>query len=319
MDNIWKTDGKNMDPIRHHYVKLTDSDEFECYTNRVLGYRYHWHNEMFEFCLVLSGSMHFCRDGKVYYLQQDDILIVNPGEGHASFSLEPNTIELIIHIPSRAFRRFMEKGQSCDFNIVTNAQNRNENRFREFRYISAKTALSTVSKSTTAATMQAGSYELLLAHVFDCFDPIVRQAPAAAKPELEKMLPIIRHVEQHYQEKVTLEDLANTFGYNRTYLSSAFKKNVGIGLYEYMTKIRFQHAVHELCSTEKTLTSIAIDNGFPELKTFNKLFFENFQLMPGEYRKIAQEEMRSLALGERSLIAMDDPAVLAQFSKYTSF
>ncbi|MBQ6450975.1 MAG: helix-turn-helix transcriptional regulator [Solobacterium sp.] len=309
-----------MDPLRHHYFKYEKDIEAECYTHKILGFRYNWHSEMFEINIVLRGSMEFCCGGKTFIMEENDINIVNPGVGHASFSLQPDTVALVLHIPSRSFRPFMEKGSYCDFDIATDAESRNEDRFREFRYLCAKIVSSFSEPEQLRQSMQTGAWSLLISSMFTRLDPVIgKKAAGFDTAEREKMTPIIRYIEQHYAEKVTLEDLANEFSYNRTYLSSAFKKSVGVGIYDYLTKIRFQHALHELGSTDKTLTAIALDNGYPELKTFNKVFMNNFHILPSEYRKVVQEEMKTLPLHSRTYVPIDDPMVVRKMNEYMTF
>ena len=44
---------------------------------------------------------------------------------------------------------------------------------------------------------------------------------------------------------------------------------VGINFHEYLTRVRFQHALADLAMTSDSLTDIALRNGFADLKTFN--------------------------------------------------
>ena len=95
---------------------------------------------------------------------------------------------------------------------------------------------------------------------------------------------ITEYLRLHYAEKITLNDLAAFTGYNRTYLSTFLKLHTGTSFHEYLTRIRFQHAVHDLTYTSKTLTEVALDNGFPELKLFNSRFRAAFGQSPAAYR-----------------------------------
>ncbi len=61
-----------------------------------------------------------------------------------------------------------------------------------------------------------------------------------------------------------------------------------------MNEIRLAHAVSVLLNSDKPITRIALDNGFPNLVAFNRVFNETHQLKPAEYRKrmssIAEEK-----------------------------
>ena len=86
------------------------------------------------------------------------------------------------------------------------------------------------------------------------------------------------------QKKLSLEDLADYAQYNRTYVSTLFKQMVGINFHEYLTRVRFQHALNDLTYTRDNLTDIALKNGFPDLKTLTARFRSTFQRTPAQYR-----------------------------------
>ena len=69
---------------------------------------------------------------------------------------------------------------------------------------------------------------------------------------------LLGYVEEHYASKLTLEDLADYAQYNRTYISTLFKQMVGINFHEYLTRVRFQHALNDLAGTHDNLTDIAL-------------------------------------------------------------
>ena len=48
---------------------------------------------------------------------------------------------------------------------------------------------------------------------------------------------------------------------------------MGIGFHEYLTRVRFQKATLDFGAPGKNLSQIALDNGFPDLKSFNQLFY----------------------------------------------
>ena len=97
-------------------------------------------------------------------------------------------------------------------------------------------------------------------------------------------------VEEHYAEKLSLEDLADYAQYNRTYVSTLFKQMVGINFHEYLTRVRFQHALNDLTYTNENLTDIALKNGFPDLKTLTSRFRSTFHRTPAQYRAMLKPD-----------------------------
>ena len=104
--------------------------------------------------------------------------------------------------------------------------------------------------------------------------------------------------------------------YNRTYVSTLFKQIVGINFYEYLTRVRFQHALNDLAITNDNLTDIALRNGFADLKTFNARFRATLQRTPAEYRASLSPD-RVVDGMTRRFLAPDDPILQKKLAEYT--
>lgn len=90
-------------------------------------------------------------------------------------------------------------------------------------------------------------------------------------------------MEKNYDRQISLKEISSQFNYNRTYISSFFTKNVGISFYDYLTRIRFRHALQQLNQTTKSLTDIANDCGFSDLKTFSYYYKKQFNTLPSNH------------------------------------
>ena len=117
-------------------------------------------------------------------------------------------------------------------------------------------------------------------HTFTEFDPQQINLISEEDKRRATIHLLLSYVEEHYAEKLSLEDLADYAQYNRTYVSTLFKQMVGINFHEYLTRVRFQHALNDLTYTKENLTDIALKNGFPDLKTLTARFRSTFQRTP---------------------------------------
>lgn len=100
----------------------------------------------------------------------------------------------------------------------------------------------------------------------------------------EKLQRMIRYVHENYQDGISLADLAKEMYTSASTLSRLFKKQTGIYFAEYVNQIRTKYAVNEMLYTEKNITKIAMDCGFANVSTFNKVFRDIYQTTPTEYR-----------------------------------
>lgn len=100
------------------------------------------------------------------------------------------------------------------------------------------------------------------------------------------------YIEAHYQENLTLEVLAGEIHMNPFYFSSFFKKQAGENFKDYVNKIRIEHAVSLLLSTDRRTYEIAAEVGFRDVRSFTKLFVRIYGETPASYRKrILQKEI----------------------------
>ena len=81
------------------------------YIHKVMNFRYNWHETEYELNILLHGRAEYCRDGESWLLEEDMILI-DPGVGHASFALESDTYALVLRVSASAFRASNSSSQS---------------------------------------------------------------------------------------------------------------------------------------------------------------------------------------------------------------
>ena len=66
----------------------------EVFINRILNYRYHWHETKYEVTTVLRGRAIYSRGGEAVELGEDDLVVIEPLMGHASLALEKGTLTM---------------------------------------------------------------------------------------------------------------------------------------------------------------------------------------------------------------------------------
>ncbi len=96
------------------------------------------------------------------------------------------------------------------------------------------------------------------------------------------------YIDKHYDENLTLEVLAKEIHMNSYYFSSFFKKNAGENFKDYLSRIRIQHAVSLLVSTDMKAYEIALKVGFRDARGFSESFQRIYHETPAAYRKRAK-------------------------------
>ncbi len=99
-----------------------------------------------------------------------------------------------------------------------------------------------------------------------------------------RLTKIIEYIDRNYQQAISLEDMAKRSFLSSGYLSRYFKQKMGMGFSRYLMNIRLTHSMKDLMYTNDTISQISLKNGFPNTKSFNRLFKEVYGVTPHAYR-----------------------------------
>ncbi|MCC8065511.1 MAG: AraC family transcriptional regulator [Clostridiales bacterium] len=95
---------------------------------------------------------------------------------------------------------------------------------------------------------------------------------------------VIAYIADHYLEEITLSSVANHFGIGKYALSRIFSNVLGCSFISYVNTLRIDYAVMLLMNTDMNITRIAVESGFNNQQTFNRVFKKLHGCTPKEYR-----------------------------------
>ncbi len=94
----------------------------------------------------------------------------------------------------------------------------------------------------------------------------------------------LQYIESHYQEEVTLDDLAASAGVSKSECLRCFKTTLQTTPYKYLMDYRLSKAARLLKETNLSVSEITIQTGFNSQSYFGKCFREKMNCTPSEYR-----------------------------------
>ena len=94
------------------------------------------------------------------------------------------------------------------------------------------------------------------------------------------------YMEEHFREKITLEDVADRIALNPIYFSTLFKKETGMNFSTYLVNIRMEKAKELLRTTNETIAQVSEDVGYRDSRYFSQLFKKTVGVKPALYRKL---------------------------------
>ncbi len=96
---------------------------------------------------------------------------------------------------------------------------------------------------------------------------------------------IKQFLDEHYADKITLDELAKRIPISRSYLTILFKQDTGKTVWEYLMDVRMRTAKLLLLDHNLKIYELANQIGYENSEHFSKLFKEYYGVTPKEYRR----------------------------------
>jgi AraC-like DNA-binding protein len=127
---------------------------------------------------------------------------------------------------------------------------------------------------------------------FEAIRDYIYRIATAVKEHLEsdknlspKIIQVRDFLKENYAEDVTLENVANKFLLSKDHLSRTFKKEMGMGVVDYLARLRIEEACSLLRGGDLAIADIANSVGYEDPNYFVKVFRKKKRMTPSQYRK----------------------------------
>ena len=100
-----------------------------------------------------------------------------------------------------------------------------------------------------------------------------------------------QYVEQNYSEHIPLEKAAGIAALEKSYFSSYFRAKVGVTFTEWLRQVRVKKAMDLLKAKDFSITEVAYEVGFRDLRTFERAFKKYALTTPREFKKSVCPEL----------------------------
>lgn len=111
-----------------------------------------------------------------------------------------------------------------------------------------------------------------------------QQHAADKRKRLDRIRLIIKYIENHYMEPISIAEIAGAAGFSESHFMRYFKENLGSTFVEYLRDYRLTMAARLLKGSEDAILQIALETGFENLSYFNRSFRRKYQMTPRQYR-----------------------------------
>ncbi len=264
------------------------------YTHLDESYPMHWHTAM-EIIVGEKGYYEMVVDQQTYLVKADEFLIIPSGIPH---SLTPHEhCNGFVYFLDASILNFVQSSASI-MPVITRPI-----------YITATTnpklhlAVGSLLRQMRREYFSENEMRELFfySHFLEIAAEIGRHSSSLSETLLhirsdkrkeyrDKFNEIIHYINQNYTNELTIEGVSKQFGFSKFHFSRLFKQYTQFTFCEYLSFQRLKAAEFYLSQPEMSITDIAFQSGFSSLSTFSRVFKQQKNCTPSEYREIYVKE-----------------------------
>ncbi len=111
---------------------------------------------------------------------------------------------------------------------------------------------------------------------------------------------LLEYINNNINREITIDELANRFFFDKTYIMKKFKKEIGKSIHDYINRMRILNSLH-LYQYDNYILSIAFKNGFNSIEYYSETFKKIVGVNPYKYRKFIN---RSVDISNKDIITI---------------
>lgn len=263
---------------------------------RNISFLAHWHNEL-ELIYAREGVSSITVNDDTYCMRAGDLVVCNSGDIHYSDSADPvNAIDFLVFDPGLLDPQYRET-----------ASPRHYIEAAAFRRLGLEGKLAELFHRISGELRDRGPYYQEIAtaglrefwYLLKRHIPAEERAPNRRSASLESFHELLRYLDAHYAEPLSLESAAARLGYTPSHFSKTFKKLTGINFVTYVAMLRVEQACVLLKKSDKRAVDIALFCGFNNLRTFNRAFKEITGYTPTQFKNLPDADSYTLTYYKR--------------------
>lgn len=258
----------------------------------------HFHPEI-ELLYVMSGHAELKTESSSHILYKDEIYLINFGTNHQIFNAK-NCVLAVLKFDYTALLKITGQQRyrfRCDtFADVSRSHYNLKKYFGE------------LLRFHLIGDRKLQEFSAFFSLLYCLTEEYAEKTSSGKRGEMDtRMEEVLLYINLHYREPLKLNDICQKFYFAPSTFTRAFKANTSMSFIQYLHYLRVHHSREELLYTSKSVTQIALDNGFNDLPIFNKVFKKTFGITPAACRKqeLKQAEQSAFSSEEIQIIEKD--------------
>lgn len=251
----------------------------------------HWHDEM-EIIYIKKGKGLVNVDFTPYSVSEGSLVFICPGQLHSIEQSEDDRMEyeniifrldmLISQNPDICGTDFLTPLLERRIDLETHLTPDMSHYGEIVRFLDESDRIC----MTTPPGYQLFIKSTLFGMFFSLFSHFSRKRSSHKDyASFDKIKFIIKYVENHYAEKITISGIAKESGFSESHFMKYFKNTMGLSFTHYLNDYRLTMASRLLLTSDSSVLSIAEEVGIENPSYFNRIFKRRFGVTPSVYRK----------------------------------
>jgi len=219
------------------------------------------------------------------------VVVINPGVAHGGYSvsMEPMVCQFLFIDP---WTLAVGLDDASVIETVTSAQLTARPSYSHIEYPEVTSLLQMI---IAELQQQPPGYRITIMNLARALLVyIARGVPTEAKsrkfhhiPDHRDIAPALDYIVRHYQETISIKELAPLCGMSPLRMRRLFHKVFGKSPQEYLTSLRVKTATVLLHISDRNITDIALEVGYSSSTTFAQHFRRMMGMSPRTWRKMA--------------------------------
>lgn len=250
------------------------------------GYRcrtvLHWHREL-ELVYMIRGHLDICVNGRQKTVDDNELFFCNSEVIHVTDVRDDNEFNryLVVLLSYDFMHQYFADIDSIFFNVDSNERAKNE-------IISSMKRIVGLCENSNDIFADIKKYEEIL----NIYYQLLRHCAVQKKNNFVMKTPknfghakkVIEYIGKNYTDEITLDDMAELAELSPAYFSKYFKDITGTSFLKYLNGIRLEHALKDMLTQNISVTDAALENGFPNVKSFITSCKKVYGYTPAQYR-----------------------------------
>ncbi len=98
------------------------------------------------------------------------------------------------------------------------------------------------------------------------------------------VLKILDYLDQNFTQKVSIDEISDSFHYNKDYIMRLFKKEIHCTIVDYLNRKRVYQSIEALRNNSNSILTIALNYGFYSQEYYSEIFHKLLGVSPRIYR-----------------------------------